>query len=200
MRILSWTEQQRTINLKQVDDAAIKKASSAIIRASKMVWRWIEENDSKKRPAPPSMASIAPIVKLFGFDPFIGELYRGIRTDKTFKRGDKVKITSPFDTLSWTIQPKIAEKFASSDYSGIGGRELKSIKPNGYVLRLNSSGMQTWSMQWFLAVLERVAPVLKSGDVTNLLKYLRGQIRHEEEVLVMFKGPMTVTVIKEVKW
>ena len=199
MRIISWTDKKRTITLKEVDDAAIKKAANSIIRAAKQVRRWIEENDSKKRPPPPSMAVIAPIVKLFGFDPFIGELYRGIRTDKVFKRGDKVKINSEFDTLSWTIDPKIARRFASTYYSDVGGRNLKVIKPHGYVLRLNSSGMQTWSMQWFLEVLTRCSPVIKSKDVEYLHNYLAGQIRFEEEVLVSFKGPMTVTIVQLVK-
>lgn len=37
MRIISWTDKKRTITLKEVDDATIKKAANSIIRAAKQV-------------------------------------------------------------------------------------------------------------------------------------------------------------------
>jgi hypothetical protein len=131
---------------------------------------------------------LKPVVRLFGFDPYIGELYRGMVSSKNIAKGSKVCFQPEHRTLSWTTNPRVAKKFAYSE----------DATKLGYVVRLNSSELQVWNSNWFLAVLNRVAPVLRTRYAKDLQRWLTLTIHEEDEVLITMNASFTATVTEVV--
>lgn len=193
---LSWTTKSKKININEVSKTDILKAKAEINKSVAAVEAWIYE--TKLKPTPPSKQSIKPIVDLFGYDPYVGELYRGIRSDIKADVDKKLKVTSVHSVSSWTPYVELAKKYASLNYLDNIERKGK-VAAYGYVVRLNSAELQFWNMRWYLEVLNKIQVHYSTTGLYRLTRYLKKQIVFEEEVLLINNAPMTVTIVKLVK-
>lgn len=175
----------------------IRGNEKALRGAILAIHRWQVEDAN--RPKPPTMAELKPLVKVFGYDPFIGDVYRGIRTNKAVKLGN-VTFSPSHAVSSWTTDPKIATKFASRDYMLSINRNRSANMAHGYVLRLRSDGLQLMSVRYAVVCGKHLLKVLpKDTKLANAIRDLESQNRREDEIIMRLPGKIKVEVVKEVK-
>lgn len=191
LQVLAWTANgKRTVKIKNPTKQELLPAKAKILAALNAVVLWLDEAKGK-RPKPPNEAVLRPLIEAFGYDPFIGDVYRGIRTDKVLKVGDTVVYRPPFDFTSWTADSKRARRFASSEYLADIKRPRAAKLPYGYIIRLQGNGLQLWSTHYILAILDYLLSIRFDTSIKKLRSEVAAYAREDE---VMMKLPEKVKV------
>lgn len=159
---------------------------------------WYASNSSLAKNA--FQPACATLVALFGYTPYIGNVYRVISYYKTkpFSEGEKVSIRTGYSNLqSWTASLSGAFHFHKSD--------TNDPKDNVILIRLISSGHQVANTEWLLSIVEYLWKFGKRlGDSLYFalagLREAIAEFESEDEVVMLLPANVQVEVMAILKW
>lgn len=169
LRVVAWHEGDSRAAIERPSMNYLTPHKAQILASIKTLRAWITETENG-RPKPPTKADVKPLFDAFGYDPFVGTLYRGIRTEEVYERGQIIDYKPKYQTTSWTSDIDKAHEFASTEYMMAINR-TRRIDMRGYIIKYGGrKADQLCSALYITTVLEYLLAVGFDSSIKDHLR------------------------------